>query len=63
MVQTTQHEAMLSGAPPESFGFRRINYTKNNYVAKIAINRPDVLNCFDMHAKRAGHSFSRFISR
>ncbi len=48
MVQTTQHEAMLSGAAPESFGFRRINYSKNTYIATIAINRPDVLNCFDM---------------
>lgn len=48
MVQSTQHEALLSGSPPESFGFRKIIYTKNKYVATIAINRPDVLNCFDM---------------
>lgn len=41
-------ETSLSGAPPESFGFKRIIYSKKRYVATITINRPDVLNCFDM---------------
>lgn len=48
MVQTAQNDSLLSGSTPESFGFRRIIYTKKNYTATIAINRPDVLNCFDM---------------
>lgn len=48
MAQSTQLESTLSGLPPESFGFRRIIYTKKNYVATITINRPDVLNCFDL---------------
>ncbi len=48
MAQSTQHDSALSGAPAESFGFRRILYDKTGYVATITINRPDVLNCFDM---------------
>jgi enoyl-CoA hydratase/carnithine racemase len=48
MAQSTQHESMLTGAPAESFGFRRILYSKKNYTATITINRADVLNCFDM---------------
>lgn len=48
MAQTTQHESALAGAPAESFGFRRILYSKKGYIATITINRADVLNCFDM---------------
>jgi enoyl-CoA hydratase/carnithine racemase len=45
MVQT---ETYFTGAPPESFGFQRIIYTKKNYTATVTINRPEVLNCFDL---------------
>lgn len=48
MAQSLTSNTSLTGAPPESFNFRRIIYTKNDYVATITINRPDVLNCFDM---------------
>ncbi|MBY0358096.1 MAG: enoyl-CoA hydratase/isomerase family protein [Candidatus Obscuribacterales bacterium] len=44
----TQVEKMLSGAPASEFNFQRILYTKKGYIATITINRPDVLNCFDM---------------
>lgn len=43
-----QVEKMLSGTAPEDFNFQRILYRKQNYVATITINRPEVLNCFDM---------------
>ncbi|MBZ0187060.1 MAG: enoyl-CoA hydratase/isomerase family protein, partial [Candidatus Obscuribacterales bacterium] len=48
MAQTIMSEAQLSGASPDSFGFKRIIYSKKGYTATITINRPDVLNCFDM---------------
>jgi len=38
----------MTGAPPESFKFERLIYEKKGYVATITINRPEVLNCFDM---------------
>src|SRR5438477_9919746 len=41
-------ETTMVGAPTDSLGFQRILYKKNNYIATITINRPDVLNCFDM---------------
>jgi enoyl-CoA hydratase/carnithine racemase len=41
-------ESGLTGAAPESFGFRRIHYTKKGFVATVTINRPEVLNCFDL---------------
>ena len=44
----TQVEKMLSGVAPEEFNFQRIIYRKQGYVASITINRPEVLNCFDM---------------
>ena len=47
MAQSPSIESSIQGAPPESFGFRRILYTKNGYVSTITINRPEVLNCFD----------------
>ncbi|MBX3072452.1 enoyl-CoA hydratase/isomerase family protein [Candidatus Obscuribacterales bacterium] len=47
MAQSTQEHAMLTGISPELFNFKRIVYSKKNYIATIAINRPDVLNCFD----------------
>lgn len=43
-----QVETTMTGAPPESLGFQRIIYTKTNYIARVTINRPEVLNCFDM---------------
>lgn len=48
MAQITSTENALTGAAPESFGFRRIIYTKKGYIATVTINRPEVLNCFDM---------------
>jgi enoyl-CoA hydratase/carnithine racemase len=47
MAQTLSIDAGLTGAAPESFAFRRIVYTKKGFIATIAINRPEVLNCFD----------------
>jgi len=43
-----QVEKMLSGVDPAEFNFQRIVYSKQNYVATIMLNRPEVLNCFDM---------------
>lgn len=43
-----QVEKMLTGANPEDFNFQRIIYSKQSYTATITINRPEVLNCFDM---------------
>lgn len=48
MAQSVAHEPQLNGATPESLGFKRIIYEKKGYIATITINRPDVLNCFDM---------------
>jgi enoyl-CoA hydratase/carnithine racemase len=31
-----------------SFNFKRIIYNKKNYTATVTINRPEVLNCFDI---------------
>ena len=42
----------LTGLPPEEFAFQRIIYQKKGYVATITINRPEVLNCFDIVALR-----------
>jgi enoyl-CoA hydratase/carnithine racemase len=47
MPQTPSFESAVSGAAPESFGFKRIIYEKKGFTAKITINRPEVLNCFD----------------
>lgn len=41
-------QAILAGMPVESFKFERIIYEKKGYIAYITINRPNVLNCFDM---------------
>jgi len=43
-----QLDSYWTGAPPESFAFQRIIYGKKGYTATITINRPDVLNCFDL---------------
>lgn len=48
MSQTLAPGSQLNGFPADSFGFRRIIYSKKDYIATITINRPDVLNCFDM---------------
>lgn len=45
MVQT---KTSLAGTPPETLGFQRIIYEKSGFTAKITINRPEVLNCFDL---------------
>lgn len=50
MAHSATAENLLTGAPSESFGFKRIIYSKNNYTATVTINRPEVLNCFDMVA-------------
>lgn len=47
MPQTMSIDQGLSGASPESLGFRRIVYTKKGFIATVSINRPEVLNCFD----------------
>lgn len=44
----TQLEKNLMGLPTEEFGFQRIIYSKKGYIATITINRPEVLNCFDI---------------
>lgn len=41
-------DKMLSGTPAEEFNFQRILYKKENYTATITLNRPEVLNCFDL---------------
>lgn len=46
MALTT--EKMLVGTPAEEFNFQRIIYSKQGYTATVTINRPEVLNCFDM---------------
>ena len=59
MPQSLSTESSFTGAPPESFGFRRIIYTKKGYVATVTINRPEVLNCFDyMTLKELARPFS-----
>ena len=47
MPQAMYAEAVFTGLPAESYGFKRIIYSKKDYIATITINRPDVLNCFD----------------
>src|SRR5579884_2058959 len=44
----TQLEKNLTGLPTDEFNFQRIIYTKKGYIATIMINRPEVLNCFDV---------------
>jgi len=58
MGQTSTLEHAVAGSTPESLGFRRIIYKKENYVATVTINRPDVLNCFDYTTlKELGNAF------
>jgi len=46
------------GSAPESFAFQRILYAKRKYVATVTINRPEVLNCFDLLTlKELGQAF------
>jgi len=47
MANMIREEHTYSGQAPDSFGFKRIIYEKNGYVATVTINRPDCLNCFD----------------
>jgi enoyl-CoA hydratase/carnithine racemase len=39
---------VYAGRTPESFGFQRIIYSKKDFIATVTINRPAVLNCFDL---------------
>ena len=43
-----QREKNLSGLPTTEFAFQRIIYVKKGFTATITINRPEVLNCFDV---------------
>lgn len=36
------------GRVPESFAFKKIIYEKEDFIATVTINRPEVLNCFDL---------------
>jgi len=63
MVQTTTQHPMMTGHPPDSFGFKRVIYTKKNYIATVAINRPDVLNCFDMQTLHELSTVYQDVSR
>jgi len=45
MKRTTNAYA---GSPPESFAFEKIIYSKEDFIATVTINRPEVLNCFDL---------------
>ncbi len=58
MAQPNSAEAVFTGLPAEAYGFKRIIYAKQSYVATITINRPDVLNCFDtLTLKELGQAF------
>ncbi|HNM49581.1 MAG TPA: enoyl-CoA hydratase-related protein, partial [Candidatus Obscuribacter sp.] len=58
MAQPNSAEAVFTGLPAEAYGFKRIIYVKQSYVATITINRPDVLNCFDtLTLKELGQAF------
>lgn len=41
-------EPIFEGQPADSFGFRNILYTKQDRVATIAFNRPEVLNAVNL---------------
>ena len=58
MPQATSPDVVFTGMPAENYGFKRIIYKKESYVATITINRPDVLNCFDtLTLKELGTAF------
>ncbi|MBK9619206.1 MAG: enoyl-CoA hydratase/isomerase family protein [Candidatus Obscuribacter sp.] len=58
MPQANSPDAVFTGLPAESYGFKRIIYDKTGYIATITINRPDVLNCFDtLTLKELGQAF------
>jgi len=48
MTDPYKAEPALTGKPIDSFDFNRIIYRKRAYLATVTINRPEVLNCFDM---------------
>lgn len=59
MPHATSTDTAFTGAPPESYGFRRIIYTKKGYIGTITINRPEVLNCFDLTTlKELGQAYT-----
>jgi enoyl-CoA hydratase/carnithine racemase len=41
-----------SGKTPQSFRFRNILYSKENWKATVTINRPDVYNCLNLETLR-----------
>ena len=58
MAQAPTLEQAVHGVSPDSLGFRRIIYKKENYTATITINRSEVLNCFDyVTLKELGNAF------
>lgn len=48
MPSQLEQKNRLTGLPADEFGFQRIIYEKKGYTATITINRPEVLNCFDV---------------
>jgi len=44
--------AYIDGKPAESFGFRKILYTKSGPRATVTFNRPEVYNAFDFETLR-----------
>ena len=57
-THTSSADSVFTGAPPESFGFKRIIYAKSGFTSTITINRPDVLNCIvSLTLKELGTAF------
>jgi enoyl-CoA hydratase/carnithine racemase len=48
MTGSGRVEQTFGGLAAESFQFKRILYEKKGFTAKVTINRPEVLNCFDL---------------
>jgi len=46
--KATTPMSVYDGRTPESFAFKKIIYSKEDFVATVTINRPEVLNCFDL---------------
>src|SRR5947207_12987140 len=48
MKKSVNKKNVYSGKPPKSFNFEHIIYEKNDYTARITINREKVLNCLNL---------------
>lgn len=48
MKKSVNKKNIYSGKPPGSFNFEHIIYEKDNYTARITINREKVLNCLNL---------------